>query len=69
MSTRALLTGIAVLLLATGTAHAIEYPYKEDSPERDWYLQSSIAHASTIRTISLTEAARNFWLFVNVGYS
>ena len=42
------LTGIAVLFLATGTAHATEpteiyYPYKKDGAHRDWFLQTGIA--------------------------
>ena len=37
-----------MLLLATGAAHTqeLKYPYKEDSPEREWYLQQSIVHCT-----------------------
>jgi hypothetical protein len=37
---RIFIAGVAALFLTTGTAQAIEYPYREDGPKREWYIQS-----------------------------
>jgi hypothetical protein len=62
------LTGTVVLLIATGTAHAIEYPYKEDSPEREWYTYSRVlSTVHRIKASTLLEMKRRFWLSVHVN--